>query len=71
MPKLGLRPKQKGQLALLVSIGKDIAAHERELADLRQLEKKLIRQFERSKYQAEIDELRALVVNYENGVCDG
>jgi hypothetical protein len=68
MPKLGLKPKQKGQLALLVSVGKDIAAHERALAELRQTEKKLIKQFERSKYQDELDELRALVVNYENGV---
>lgn len=68
MPKRELLPEQKGRLALLVSIGKEIAGLEAALVELRRTERKLIKQYERSKCQAEIDELRALVVNYENGV---
>ena len=67
MPKRVLLPEQKGRLAMLVSIGKEIALHEAALVELRRTEKKLIKQYERSKCQAELDELRALVVNYENG----
>ncbi len=68
MAKRELLPEQKGRRALLVSIGKEIAGHEAALVELRRTEKKLIRQYEHSKCQAELDELRALVINYENGV---
>jgi len=50
--------QQKGRLSLLTSIGKEIAAHERSLVELRQIEKKLVRQYERSKCADEIDYLR-------------
>lgn len=63
------RPKvRRGQLALLASVGKEIAAHEAALVVLRQTEKKLIKQYERGKCADELEQLRALVVNYENGV---
>lgn len=61
-------PEQKDQWVLLGCIAREINKHESALVELRKLERKMIKQYERSKCQAEIDELRALVVNYENGV---
>lgn len=68
MPNQDKSLKQKGRLALMASVSKSIAAHEAALVELRQIEKKLIKQTERNRHQSELDELRALLVNYENGV---
>jgi len=59
-------PKSKGQLALLRSIGKEIARHEAALVELRETKEKLIRRYERGKYQAEIDALKAVIVDLES-----
>jgi len=68
MPGKDKSPERRGQLRMLASVGKQIARLERELSALRETEKKLIKQYERAKYVDEIEQLRALVVNYENGV---
>lgn len=68
MPNQDRSLKQKGRVALMASVGKRIAEHEAALVELRQIEKKLIKQTERNRCQSELDELRALVVNYENGM---
>ena len=68
MTRVNRSPEQKGRVALLTSIGKEIAAHEASLLVLRQTEKKLIKQYERGKCADDLEQLRALVINYENGV---
>ena len=64
-------PKLRVRLKLLASIGKEIAGHEAAIVTLRQTRDKLIRQHERARYETEIEQLRALVANYEMGFLPG
>lgn len=51
---------------LLSSIGREIAGHEAELIKLRELEKRLIRQYERRKYVDEIEALKAELEKHQD-----
>ena len=58
----------KGRQALLGSVQRSIDEHERNLIRLRETEKHLICRYERLRWADEIEQLRAQVVNFENGV---
>lgn len=62
--------ESKGRQALLVSVQRSIDEHERNLIRLRETEKHLICRYERLRWADLVDELRALVVNYEKGLLD-
>lgn len=55
-----IQSERVGRLRLLTSVGREIAQKERELALLRDTQIKLVRQYERGKYQDEISELRLM-----------
>lgn len=62
---------EKGRKAMLDENGREIAKLQAALAAAHEARVRLVRTYEREKYQDEIYELRNLVANYEAGILPG